>query len=31
MKGAGIPRQKMEKDIRELVDIFIHGTANGKI
>ncbi|HLE41228.1 MAG TPA: TetR/AcrR family transcriptional regulator [Nitrospirota bacterium] len=28
MKGAGIPRQKMEKDIRELVDIFIHGTAN---
>jgi len=28
MKGADLPRQKMEKDVRELVDIFIHGTAN---
>ncbi len=28
MKGADIARNKMEKDIRELVDIFIHGTVN---
>src|SRR3990172_6319439 len=28
MKGADLTRQKMEKDVRELVDIFIHGTAN---
>jgi AcrR family transcriptional regulator len=28
MKGTDIARNKMEKDIRELVDIFIHGTAN---
>jgi AcrR family transcriptional regulator len=30
MKGADLTRHKMEKDIRELVDIFIHGTANPK-
>jgi AcrR family transcriptional regulator len=30
MKGTDISRHKMEKDIRELVDIFIHGTANPK-
>ncbi len=30
MKGTDISRHKMEKDIRELVDIFIHGTVNGK-
>jgi AcrR family transcriptional regulator len=30
MKGTDLTRHKMEKDIRELVDIFIHGTANQK-
>jgi AcrR family transcriptional regulator len=30
MKGTDISGHKMEKDIRELVDIFIHGTANPK-
>lgn len=30
MKGADLTRNKMERDVRELVDIFIHGTANPK-